>query len=114
MDSYARALAIAADLTAAGVRATADARNTNPPCVLVVPPHRDFDINYGYSAEWHLWVLAPGEGTADTWRALDSMLDVLTARFPLESAEPGTQPPVGGITPLASYDCIFREPIETG
>jgi hypothetical protein len=114
MGAYQRAQEIVADLTAAGLRATADARNANPPCVLVVPPGRSYDVNYGYSAEWHLWVLAPGEGTADTWKALDSMLAVLETSFALESADANVQPPIGSVSPLGAYDCIYREPIQIG
>lgn len=50
-------------LTAAGVRATLDGRDANPPCVLVRPPTMQFRFGKGYwDAEMTAWALVPDSG----------------------------------------------------
>jgi hypothetical protein len=87
MSSYERALELVGKLEAAGIVATADPRGATPPCVLVPPPRRTYDISCGYTATWQLWVLVPGTGNADAHKQLDEWCDAVVAVLPVERAE---------------------------
>jgi hypothetical protein len=71
--SYDRAVELAEKIQAAGVPATVDPRSATPPCVLVTPPGRTYDLGCGYTAAWQLLALAPGPGNADSWKVLDDL-----------------------------------------
>jgi hypothetical protein len=60
---------LVARATDAGIRATADARNVNPPCVLFTPPTVTLDLNCGGSAAFEAACIVPGPGNADAWKA---------------------------------------------
>lgn len=107
--SYERAVALAAELTAAGVRATADPRSAHPPCVLVPPPVRRYDLNVGYSIEWRLYALAPGPGTADTYKALDGLVDAVAELVDVELAEPGSYTLPAAPEPVPAYVLTIKE-----
>ena len=107
--TFARAQELAGILTDAGLRVTADTRNINPPCALLTPPARLYDTMNGFTAEWHIWLLVPGSGTADSWIALDGMLTILESALSLESADPAVLPVTTGLAPLPAMDCIYRE-----
>ena len=70
---YDRAVALADKLVGAGIRAVVDPRSATPPCVLVTPPNKTYDIGCGFTAAWGLIALVPGTGTADAFRALDEL-----------------------------------------
>ena len=92
MSSAEAAAAICAKLTGAGIRATTDPGALNPPAVLVVPPRRVYDTNCGYTATWTLHAIAPnptGFAAANTWAALDDLVDAIAAVYPLQEATPG-------------------------
>lgn len=58
LDAYLSAL------TAAGVRATSDARDVNPPAVLIRPPVMTFRFGRGcIQADWVARVVLPNSGT---------------------------------------------------
>ncbi len=110
MGTYDRAVALAAALVAGGVRATADPRSALPPCVLVTPPVRRYDLNAGYSVEWRLVCLAPAPGTADTWVALDGLVDAVEELVDVELAEPGSYTlPVAEGASLPAYILTVKE-----
>ena len=71
--SYDRALELAEKIQAAGVPATVDPRSATPPCVLVTPPGRTYDLGCGYTAAWQLMALVPGPGNADAFKKLDEL-----------------------------------------
>lgn len=107
--TYERATWLAAQLRGADLRATADVRNAvvNLPCVLVVPPARDFRAKL---VTWRLVVLGHGPGTAASWEAIDDQLDKLAAELPIESAEAGLyQLPNGDPGGVACYIATFTE-----
>lgn len=110
MSTYARGAELAAALTAGGVRATADPRSAHPPCVLVTPPVRRYELSVGYSVEWRLVCLAPAPGTADSWAALDELVDAVAELVDVELAEPGsyTLPSAEGAS-LPAYILTVKE-----
>jgi hypothetical protein len=83
VSSYDAALVLVEKLTAAGITATADPRSATPPCVLVVPPDRTYDLACGYTASWRLWALAPGAPNADAHKALDVLADAVADVLPV-------------------------------
>lgn len=88
--TLARAAEIVTALTAQEVRATTDPAAAIPPCVVVPPPGRTYDLNCGFSARWELAALAPTPTGADrrSWQDLDDLVDrALLAGLPLESAQ---------------------------
>lgn len=107
--SFERAQELAGLLTTAGLRVAVDSRSVNTPCALLTPPIRTYELSSGFTAEWHIWLLAPGEGTADSWVALDTMLEILENTLPLETVEPGVYPIATGAAPVSGYDCVYRE-----
>lgn len=64
---------LAAAAEAAGIRATVDARNVNPPCVLFVPPTITLNLNCGGTAAFEAVCIVPGAGNADAWAAADDL-----------------------------------------
>lgn len=60
---------LVAQAEAAGIRATWDARNVNPPCVLFVPPSVVLNLNCGGSASFEAICIASGPGNSDAWKA---------------------------------------------
>ena len=87
MSSYERALAIVAVLEDAGITATADPRAATPPCVLVPPPTRTYDLGCGYTARWALVAMVPGIANADAHKAVDALADEVAAVLPIERAD---------------------------
>lgn len=79
MGTYARAAELMVQLKDHDIRAVADPRSAHPPCVLIPPPTRTYDLGSGYSVTWRLVCLAPGPGSADSWNALDDLADAVVA-----------------------------------
>jgi hypothetical protein len=111
VSSYERALELVAELTAAGITATADPRAATPPCVLIVPPERTFDLSCGYTARWSLWALAPGTGNADAHKLLDALVDELAAVLPIERAALASYVLSPDAPALPAYRLEFEEGI---
>ena len=111
MSSYARALELAAALSAEGVTATADPRSATPPCVLVTPPERTYDLACGYTARWDLYALAPGTANADAHKALDEIVDALADLLPLERAVVASYVLSPDAPPFPAYRVTFTEGI---
>lgn len=86
MSSYDRAVELAEKITAEGIHATPDPRGAIPPCVLVTPPGRTYDLGCGYTAAWNLIVLAPTTANADTFKLLDEMVDTLAGIVDVQGA----------------------------
>jgi hypothetical protein len=113
--SYARAAELMAQLEAHDIRAVADPRSVYPPCVLLTPPARRYDLPLpAYTATWSLVCLAPGPGTADAWVALDQLLDAVVGALELDdsTATPSSyQLPTGG-EPLPAYILTMTEGVD--
>lgn len=95
---WARAGDLAAELAAAGVRATADPRNLNPPAALVrVDAVEASPTGCGADLTLRVDLIVPGPWNADAGHALDALLaDVLpaldAAGVAFTSATPSTYP----------------------
>jgi hypothetical protein len=115
-DVDAAAAAIVARLAAAGVRASIDERDLNPPCVWVGPPTMSWRFKRGtWDAEWLLTAVVPDTGRGTSTAALAALVvkvqDAMgwagvTAR-PVSLLVPGT----GGV-PLPGYEMSFTQRIQ--
>jgi hypothetical protein len=110
--SSSRQRELAEQLTAAGLVATADPRSATPPCVLVPPPRRLYDVGCGYSAEWELVPIVPGPGNADADVALSTMVDQLAALLPVTGADPTSYVLSPDNPPFPAYRVRFLEGID--
>jgi hypothetical protein len=107
--TYSRAVELAAELEAAGIRATQDVRNANPPCVLVMPPTRQRVGMCGWDTTWTLLCLAPGPDNADAWLALDELVDAVAAVLPITAARPSGFSRTGAEPAIPAYECEMTE-----
>lgn len=75
-------------LTGAGIRATADIRNINPPCVYVPPPWINWRFGKGYvDLSWTLNLVVPNSGRDVALKNLGPLLiDVYEALVPINCA----------------------------
>lgn len=96
---------ILADLTAAGIRATADPRSVNPPCVLITPPIYTLDGFNTVTCDFEALALVPGPANLDAWEAVDTLAtravrDVLrdVERMTPASYSPDNQPDYTALT----------------
>jgi hypothetical protein len=111
--SSGRQRTLAAELTAAGVPATADPRSATPPIVLVPPPRRRNDLACrGYTAEWELIPIVPGPGNADADAALSTMVDRLEDLLPVTDSEPTSYVLAPDNPPFPAYRVRFTEGID--
>lgn len=113
MSSAEAAADICEKLQAAGVRATTDPQALSPPCVLVPPPARTYDLNCGYTATWRVIALAPAPtgGDRTTWALLDQLVDTIAGAFAVATADPGAY--VLGPTSFPSYTVTFTEALDS-
>jgi hypothetical protein len=111
VSSYERAVELAGKLTADGITATVDPRAATPPCVLIVPPARLYDLACGYTATWELWALVPGVGNADAHKALDDLVDSVAAVLPVEQATLQAYALSADAPPLPAYRLTLTEGI---
>ena len=112
MSTFDRAQEIIGKLVAEGVRATTDPAAVNPPCVLVVPPDLEFDLNCGFSATWRIICLAATATGSDrsTWAALSTLIEAVRATTDAATAELVAYT-VNGTT-FPSYVCSWTESID--
>lgn len=91
---------VVGQLTAAGLNATCDPRNVQPPCVLVEPPSLTVRNPHTVEARFSLLALAPPPGNLDAVRTLLDMADAIT-----ESVDNTTdgEPTTYGSTDLPCY-----------
>lgn len=97
-------------LTDAGIRAVADERDVNPPCVLVRAPRMAFRFGARcYDAEWTLWVIVPDSGRTVALDNLGPLIDATAAALggPIIAATPVSVPGVDGSPPLPAYELTF-------
>lgn len=83
--------AVVAQLTAAGIRATVNGADANPPCVLVRPPAMAYRFGKGYwDAEMTAWALVADTGTGNAMAGLGELVtDVqLALNYAVVNARP--------------------------
>lgn len=83
--------AYVAQLEAAGIRATYDGRDANPPCVLFRPPTVTTRFGAGsWDAEITAWLMVPDTGMRTALAALSELLDSVQAAlgFAVVTARP--------------------------
>lgn len=81
--AYDRGLELVDKLASAGITATVDPRSATPPCVLVGPPTKTYDVGCGFTAQWQLIALVPGPGNADAFKALDALETAVASVLPV-------------------------------
>lgn len=115
-DLDAAAAALVAQLSAAGVRATVDERDLNPPCVWVGPPTLSWRFGKGtWDAGWTLTAVVPDTGRAYNTNALAALLvrvqDALGG-LPITARPVSLLVPSSGGTPLPGYEMTFSQRIK--
>lgn len=103
---------IVAELRDAGLRATADPRNAQPPCVLVerpsMVPFGNFCANL--RIQWVLHLLVKGPDNTETWDRLEGMRRRVWPLFVNEitGCDPDTYE-INDTTSVASYRIQFEQ-----
>jgi hypothetical protein len=98
-------------LRAAGIRACADVRDVNPPCVYVPPPTIAWRFGKGYAdLLWTVAAVVPATGRDVALKNLGPLLidvaDALAAT-PLTDARPIDLGGVDGAAPMPAYELTF-------
>lgn len=109
-DIHAASTALVATLTGAGIRATIDPRDVNPPCVLVAPPVLAYRFGKRcWDASWSLLLIAGDHGKPGSLRALGDLLDAVQAATggAIVTATPANAGTLDGTPPAPAYECIF-------
>ena len=75
MDLSAAVAAVVDELSAAGIRATADERDLNPPAVYVSPRRMDLNKLAGYSMTLAVYAVVPNTGRLTSLDALGPLVD---------------------------------------
>ena len=91
------------------VRAVADERDVNPPCVLVRPPTLLYTFGGGAQAGWELIAVVPDTGTGPALAALDVLVDAARAALSgdVTTATPTSYAQEQG-APLPAYRLTLR------
>lgn len=107
-------------LTAAGVRATDDERNLNPPAVFVAPPAIEWRFRGGdYTASWTLWCVTGSSGRSVDLVNLGELVEAVGAalHLPMIRGEPADLLIPHQAAPLPAYRLTWsarvRQPIPT-
>jgi len=110
--THAAAQLIVDKLEGAGINATADTRSATPPCVLVTPPDKDYDLACGATAHWRLFALAPNPANADTWIALDALVAAVLEVLPVERTRFASYVLANDAPALPAYRIEFDEGVD--
>lgn len=110
----ARAGQLAAELTGAGIPATADPQKLTGilPGVLVPPPRLAFDVGVGTTATWRLLVVGSSSDPLRSWEQIDPLVSSVAARLPVEFADPASFAASPGEDPLPAYALTFTEYVD--
>lgn len=109
--AFDRGLAIADLLVAAGISATVDPRSATPPCVLITPPTKSYDIGCGFTGDWALIAMVPGTANADAFKALDALETAVAAVLPVTRSTFTQWALSADAPPLPAYRIEFQEGI---
>lgn len=111
MNLDAAAQVIVERLKAAGIRATLDERDINPPCVYVRPPGLTFRFGKGWDAQWAVVCVVPDNGAAYALAALGSLVADVSMELGTVAARPVSLQVPGGAAPFPGYEMTFTERI---
>jgi hypothetical protein len=101
--------------TAAGIRATDDARNINPPCVYVMPPAGSFRFDRGRaSIDWTAYLVTGDAGARAATAALSDMVDKLAGALPITTFTRRALAVPGGGDPLPAYELSWESTVTIG
>lgn len=111
MDSAADVLEqLVADLTTAGVRATADQRTLNPPGALVALSAVAFRRLAGLEVEAIVYLVAPNAGAIDALHVLDDLIGPAQAVTGADRFEAFPLPTLDGGDPLPALRATITLP----
>lgn len=102
-------MALAASLSAGGVRTVVDSRDVNPPCALLVPPVFRWTFGGRLAVDYRLIVIVPSSGMATEMKALAPMMDTVSAILggaPITATPAAFNDPAGG-DPLPAYELTW-------
>lgn len=106
--------ALVAQLEAAGIRATVDPRDVNPPAVLVEPPTMEYRFaTRAVDYAWTLTAIVPNSGTRPALDELAELVeDVRVALMAGVRARPVTWVPLEAGDPLPAYAVEFTQSVK--
>jgi hypothetical protein len=106
---------VLARFTAAGVRATDDAREINPPAVFLLPPEGSFRFDRGTAdVTWTAFLVTGDAGARAATKALSDLVDKIAGTFSITTfTRRGLQLPGGG-DPLPTYEFTWKSLIPIG
>ena len=101
--------ALAASLSAGGVRTVVDSRDVNPPCALLVPPVFRWTFGGRLAVDYRLVVIVPSAGMAAEMKTLAPLMDNVSAILggvPITATPASFTDPSGG-DPLPAYELTW-------
>lgn len=100
-------------LVSAGVRASADTRDINPPCVHINPPEVAYRFGKGWDATWRAYVIAPDSGPAESLEVVGGLLEAVQAAMVgrVVTARPAELLTLDGGPPLPAYELNWTDRI---
>ena len=111
IDLAGEVAAVVARLKAAGLRATADLRDVNPPCVYVPPPQIAYRFGKGIAdLTWTVAAIVPNTGRDVALRNLTPLIDDVAAALsatPVTTGRPIDVTGLDGGAPNPAYELTF-------
>lgn len=100
-------------LQAAGIRASADTRDLNPPCVHVNPPEVRYRFGKGWDATWRAYVVAADTGPTESLAVVGELLESVQAALGglVVSGRPAELLSLDGGPPLPAYELNWTDRI---
>jgi hypothetical protein len=99
----------------AGVRATDDARDINPPCVYLVPPAGSLRFDrHRAEVTWTAYLVTGDAGARAATRALSDLVDHVAGTLPITTFERRALPVPGGGDPLPAYEITWKSTVPIG
>lgn len=106
--------AVVARISAAGIRATVDERDVNPPAVFVPAPAITYRFGRCWVATWELVAVVPDAGRPANLHALGDLIDATVAALGGEvtNARPVSFAGVDQAPPLPGYALTYTQEVE--
>jgi hypothetical protein len=112
MDLAAAVAGVVDLLRGAGIRATSDLRDVNPPCVYVPPPVLSWRFGKGATATWTIAATVPNSGRDAALKNLGPLIESVTLTLALDGSPVTDGRPIDltgldGGAPLPAYELSF-------